>query len=184
MKKKQTVVEMDLFASTDFGEELQETEFVKTVPQTEEDAEISAQTDKSTMIYQQQTLSGEVENTVTSNGIAQLFLRLSHSQFRCSFYLNQKDKDIIAAKGLPTIREHARQIIAKRLAPAVIPNDGKQTPMRHGTSPVFIAQHATACCCRGCLEKWHRIPKGRALTPAEQAYVVEVIMHWIESKLS
>ena len=184
MKKQQTVIEMDLFSPSDFGEEMQEKELVKTVQQTEEAAEFSAQmNDKSPQVDQQQTASDETENTVMSSGIAQLFLRLSHSQFRSRFYLNQKDKDIIAAKGLPTIREHARQIIAKRLAPAVIPNDGKQTPMRHGTSPVFIAQHATACCCRGCLEKWHNIPKGRALTPAEQAYVVEVIMHWIESKI-
>ncbi len=114
--------------------------------------------------------------------IPSLFLRLSQSRFRASFYLNQKDKEIIAKKGMATIREHARQIIAKRLAPAVIPNDGKQTPMRHGTSPVFIAQHATGCCCRGCLEKWHHIPKGRALTKEEQEYVVEIIMHWIEKK--
>ena len=121
---------------------------------------------------------------VSDETIASLFLRLSHSKFRSSFYLNQKDKEIIAKKGMATIREHARQIIAKRLAPAVIPNDGKQTPMRHGTSPVFIAQHATGCCCRGCLEKWHHIPKGRALTSEEQTYVVEVIMHWIESKYS
>ena len=119
---------------------------------------------------------------VSDETIASLFLRLSHSKFRSSFYLNQKDKEIIAKKGMATIREHAHEIIAKRLAPAVIPNDGKQTPMRHGTSPVFIAQHATGCCCRGCLEKWHHIPKGRALTSEEQEYVVEVIMHWIESK--
>ena len=56
--------------------------------------------------------------------------------------------------------------IRKRLAPAVIPNDGKQTPMRG--HPVFIAQHATGCCCRGCFEKWHRIPAGRELTDEEQ----------------
>ena len=131
------------------------------------------------------TTSDNVESHhVSDETIASLFLRLSHSKFRSSFYLNQKDKEIIAKKSLATIREHARQIIAKRLAPAVIPNDGKQTPMRHGTSPVFIAQHATGCCCRGCLEKWHHIPKGRALTSDEQEYVVEVIMHWIESKYS
>lgn len=151
---KQKPVEMDLFAPEDFGEEKQN----------------------------QHLTPGASEPLVDASSIASLFLRLSHSKFRSSFYLNQKDKDIIAKKGLPTIREHARQIIAKRLAPAVIPNDGKQTPMRHGTSPVFIAQHATGCCCRGCLEKWHHIPKGRALTMAEQEYVVEVIMHWIESK--
>lgn len=37
---------------------------------------------------------------------------------------------------------------------------------------VFIAQHATACCCRGCLYKWHGIPVGRELTAEEQKYVV------------
>ena len=63
------------------------------------------------------------------------------------------------------------------LAPAVIPNDGRQTPMRG--HPVFIAQHATACCCRKCLEKWHRIPAGRELSAAEQRYVVAVLMAWI-----
>lgn len=123
------------------------------------------------------------EYHVSDDEISSLFLRLSHSKFRSSFYLNQKDRDIIETKGLDTIREHAQQIIAKRLAPAVIANDGKQTPMRHGTSPVFIAQHATGCCCRGCLEKWHHIPKGRALTTDEQSYIVEVIMQWIKKKM-
>jgi hypothetical protein len=55
-------------------------------------------------------------------------------------------------------------------------NDGKQTPMRG--HPVFIAQHATATCCRGCLEKWHAIP-GRALSEPEQRYMVQVIHRWL-----
>ncbi len=108
-----------------------------------------------------------------------LFERLAKSTFRSGFYLNAKDRAIIADKGIDTIRLHARQIIARRLAPAVIPNDGRQTPMRHGTSPVFIAQHATGCCCRGCFEKWHGIPRGRALTADEQDYAVAVVMEWI-----
>lgn len=112
--------------------------------------------------------------------LTQLFDRLAKSSFRSSFYLNAMDRDIIADKGIDTIRQHARQIIARRLAPAVIPNDGRQTPMRHGTSPVFIAQHATGCCCRGCFEKWHGIPKGRALTNDEQDYAVAVVMEWIK----
>lgn len=68
-----------------------------------------------------------------------------------------------------------------RLAPAVIPNDGKQTPMKG--HPVFLAQHACACCCRGCLEKWHGIPKGRELTGEEQEYVVDVLMTWIDRQM-
>lgn len=114
--------------------------------------------------------------------INELFARLGKSAFRSRFYLNAADRAIIAAKGIDTIRQHARSIVASRLAPAVIPNDGRQTPMRHGTSPVFIAQHATACCCRGCFEKWHGIPRGRALTPEEQEWAVEVIMKWIVAR--
>ena len=60
----------------------------------------------------------------------QLFEHLANSQFRSSFHLKQKDIDYINAKGLDTIRQHARDFIAKREAPAYIPNDGKQIPMR------------------------------------------------------
>ena len=161
MKRKERAMELDLFAASDFGENAKEA--------------MSSSADVIDV--------DEEDKSVMSSDIASLFLRLSQSKFRSSFYLNQKDRDIVAEKGLATIREHARQIIAKRLAPAVIPNDGRQTPMRHGTSPVFIAQHATGCCCRGCLEKWHHIPKGGALTGSEQAYVVNVLMHWIEKNI-
>ncbi len=106
-----------------------------------------------------------------------LFTRLSQSAFRSRFQLNAADKQYINDKGMDTIRSHAKDLIAKRLAPAVIPNDGKQTPMKG--HPVFIGQHATGTCCRGCLEKWHGIPKGRELTAEEQAYVVDTLMQWI-----
>lgn len=108
-----------------------------------------------------------------------LFDRLAKSEFRSSFYLNVKDKEYIREKGWDKIEQGAREIIAKRLAPAVIPNDGKQTPMRHGIFPPFIAQHATGCCCRGCLQKWHGIEKGRQLTLKEQDYIAQVIMEWL-----
>lgn len=106
-----------------------------------------------------------------------LWKRLSQSKFRSSFSLKANDRSYVSEKGMEKVREHACDFIRKRLAPAEIPNDGKQTPMRG--HPVFVAQHATATCCRGCLEKWHRIPKGRKLTEAEQEYVVNVIMEWI-----
>ncbi len=106
-----------------------------------------------------------------------IFERLAKSTFRSRFKLKEKEKQYIKEKGIDKIRSHAEDFISKRLAPADIPNDGKQTPMRG--HPVFIAQHATATCCRGCLEKWHKIPKGRELTQAEQKYVVDIIMEWI-----
>lgn len=79
------------------------------------------------------------------------------------------------------IRKHAEDFITKREAPAYIPNDGKQTPMRG--HPVFIAQHATATCCRECIRKWHKIQPGRELSQVQQEYLVDVIMTWIEREL-
>lgn len=108
----------------------------------------------------------------------ELFAALGRSRFRSSFQLNTHDSHYLHAKGLPVIQDHARDFIAKRLAPALIANDGKQTPFRG--HPVFVAQHATACCCRGCLQKWHLIPAGRALHADEQEYVLQVLMRWLE----
>ena len=111
----------------------------------------------------------------------QLFERLAQSPFRSKFRLSAKDKAYIQEKGMATIRSHAQDFVAKRLAPAVIPNDGKQTPMRG--HPIFVAQHATGCCCRGYFAKWHHIPADRALTAEEQQYAVSVLMKWIEKHL-
>jgi hypothetical protein len=111
---------------------------------------------------------------------AQLFERLSNSKFRSSFHLKQKDIDYINEKGMDTIRDHARDFIAKREAPAVIPNDGKQTPTKG--HPVFVAQHATATCCRECIRKWHKLQPGRELSGVQQDYLVDVIMTWIEKE--
>ena len=110
-----------------------------------------------------------------------LFERLDRSDFRRGFHLGAKDRAYIAEKGLDVIQLHAEDFVAKRLAPAFPHNDGSQTPMRG--HPVFRAQHATACCCRGCFEKWHHIPAGRPLTEKEQEYAVSVLMSWIRREL-
>lgn len=107
-----------------------------------------------------------------------LFEALGKSTFRSRFKLKEKDKEYLEKKGLETIKSHAKDFISKRIAPSVISNDGKQTPMRG--HPVFVAQHATATCCRGCIEKWHKIPKGIELSQEQQEYLVSVIMEWIK----
>ena len=104
--------------------------------------------------------------------------KLKRSKFRSGFHLSEKDIEYIDERGLDLIRSHAADFVSKRLAPAVIPNDGKQTPMRG--HPVFVAQHACACCCRGCLNKWYRVPQGSALTENEQDRIVRLLMTWIE----
>lgn len=107
--------------------------------------------------------------------------KLSKSSFRSRFKLKEKERLYIKEKGIDTIQRHAKDFIKKRLSDSSPKNDGKQTPMKG--HPVFIAQHATATCCRGCLSKWHRIPQGRELTEKEQAYIVEVIMTWIQNQM-
>lgn len=111
----------------------------------------------------------------------EVFAALSNSAFRSKFHLQGKDITYLYTKGLPTVIDHAKDFIAKRLAPAMPAKDGKQTPFRG--HPVFVAQHATACCCRGCLEKWHRIPKGRPLTSEEAAYIVNVLERWLGEEM-
>ena len=103
--------------------------------------------------------------------------RLSKSKFRSSFHLRKYMIDYINDKGLDKIKEHAYDFINTRLKPKDIPNDGKQTPMKG--HPVFIAQHACACCCRGCLYKWHHIEKDRELSSDEVDYIVNLLMKWI-----
>ena len=107
--------------------------------------------------------------------------RLKSSKFRASFHLSGRDKAYIDERGLPVIRKHCEDFIRERLAPAVIPNDGKQTPMRG--HPVFVAQHACACCCRSCLRKWYNVKMGTALTESQQNKIVNLLMAWIENEL-
>src|SRR3954469_2217014 len=107
---------------------------------------------------------------------------LARQPFRARFHLRGRDAATVELRGMDVVRRHAAELLAKRLAPAAPHKDGKQTPYRG--HPVFVAQHATATCCRGCLARWHGIPKGRELTGAEQAYAVDVICRWIAADLA
>lgn len=108
----------------------------------------------------------------------EILYRLSKSKFRSSFKLNEKDKTYIKEKGMEKIKSHAYDFIEKRLKEENPKNDGKQTPMKG--HPVFIAQHATATCCRSCLEKWHHIKQNKKLTEEEVNYIVKIIIEWIK----
>jgi predicted Fe-S protein YdhL (DUF1289 family) len=110
----------------------------------------------------------------------ELFDALSRSAFRQRQRLGLREAAYVSERGMDSVLVHARDIVGTRLAPAEPAKDGKQTPFKG--HPVFIAQHATATCCRGCLEKWHQIPKGRELTPEEQDYVVSVLARWLREQ--
>lgn len=103
---------------------------------------------------------------------------IGRQPFRAKFHLRGRDRATAILRGPSAIRAHAHDLIAQRLAPAFPRNDGKQTPYRG--HPVFVAQHATATCCRSCLFKNHGIEPGVELTDEQREYVVDVICRWIE----
>lgn len=107
---------------------------------------------------------------------------IARHPFRAKFRLRGRDRATAELNGPATIRRHASELITKRLAAAEPYKDGRQTPYRG--HPVFVAQHATATCCRTCLLRWHQIPRGRELTSGEQAYLVDVIFRWIQREMT
>lgn len=113
--------------------------------------------------------------------IEETLAKLKTSSFRANFHLTKADREYVKEKGIEVIRAHASDFIKTRIAPAVIPNDGKQTPTKG--HPVFKAQHACACCCRGCLEKWYHVPKGVELTEVQQVKIVNLLMAWIDKEM-
>ncbi len=115
-------------------------------------------------------------NTLINNKL----LELSKSKFRSSFHLRKYMINYIDEKGMDTIKKHTIDFIEQKLSSAYPINDGRQTPMK--AHPTFIAQHACACCCRSCLEKWHHIPKGRKLSRNEKNYIYLLLITWIENE--
>ncbi|MFA5038216.1 MAG: DUF4186 domain-containing protein [Candidatus Omnitrophota bacterium] len=115
------------------------------------------------------------------HGYDAILWKVSRSKFRRGFHLQAGDLTYARRKDPGEISLHARQFVLKRLAPAKPKNDGRQTPFRG--HPVFVAQHATATCCRGCLATWHKIPKGKELTQGQQEFIVGLIMEWIKREV-
>ena len=110
----------------------------------------------------------------------ELLYKLSKSKFRSSFHLRKYMIDYINEKGMDTIKKHTVDFINQKISSAYPINDGHQTPMKG--HPTFIAQHACACCCRSCLQKWHHIPKGKELSRNEKNYIYLLLTKWIEQE--
>ncbi len=118
-------------------------------------------------------MDGRIKRTLDS---------LGKSTFRSKFRLKEKDLVYLREKGFGTVRSHAFDFVNSRIALRFPKNDGKQTPMKG--HPAFVAQHATATCCRGCIQKWHGIGKGKPLTRGEVDFFVDLIMVWIEKQMT
>jgi hypothetical protein len=111
------------------------------------------------------------------NDLEEVFRRLAGSAFRRKFRLQGKELAYLQTWGLPHVMKQAADLLRKRVGPAVIANDGRQTPWRN--HPVFVAQHATGTCCRGCIFKTYDIAAGHSLTEEELALLLSAIERWL-----
>ena len=100
--------------------------------------------------------------------------------FSFRFSLGEKQLESMESRDWETILSHVTDFINQRLAFAKLKTDGRQKPMKG--HPVFVAQHATATCCRGCLAKWHGIASGRELDIHQVAHLLDVMRYWLEGE--
>ena len=88
-------------------------------------------------------------------------------------------------KGRIELRQSARKQIARAVASPNHPRQGQQT-LRE-TNPhanaIHYAQHATASCCRKCLEEWHGIPMDRDLSDRELDYLTDLAMLYVVARV-
>ena len=110
------------------------------------------------------------------------FARFVKSKFRSRFHLSATERDLVREKGEAAIRSHCEEFVRTRIAPKQPVNDGRQTPMRG--HPVFVAQHACACCCRDCMAKWWRVPRGVEIPASRQRGIVDFLMAWIGREMA
>lgn len=99
--------------------------------------------------------------------------------------ISQKAVNHARRKGKINMRATAEKRIRTSVGSAEPPYDGIQTPREYSdkANAIHYAQHATACCCRKCMEYWHNIPLGQALTDEEIGYFTDLVMLYINERL-
>lgn len=114
------------------------------------------------------------------------FEQLRHELIRHHFWhvpFDQKAINHAIRKGRINLYEAAHQRIATSVGRSRDdnPRDGRQTGFTDNT--LFYAQHATASCCRTCIEYWHGIPADRGLADGEVEYLTELVTRYLDERL-
>jgi hypothetical protein len=119
----------------------------------------------------------DVENTVAS--LERELIR--HQYWHQS--IDEKALNHAMRKGLSGLQEAAEHRLRKYVGPprAELFRDGFQTPL--SGNAIYYAQHATATCCRKCIEAWHGIDRERSLTDQELGYMTKLVMHYIKKRM-
>ena len=115
------------------------------------------------------------------------FEALKYEMIRHHFWhvdIDQKAVNYARRKGVFGLEIAIRSRLRNSVGIANNPYDGRQTPMEGSGNPIHYAQHATASCCRKCIDYWHGIPQKRALTDDEIEYFGEMAMLYILERIS
>ena len=94
---------------------------------------------------------------------------------------DQKALDHASRKGRRQLYNGVKQRLRTSVGKAVPFRDGTQTPMSGNV--LYYAQHATATCCRTCINYWHGLPRGRPLTESELDYLESLITRFLDDRL-
>jgi len=95
--------------------------------------------------------------------------------------IDQKAINHALRKGKPQLHFAAENRLRRCVAKPENYREGHQTPKQGNI--IFYAQHATACCCRNCMEYWHNIPMGIQLSDPQINYFVELIMLYATAQM-
>lgn len=112
------------------------------------------------------------------------FQCLKHELIRHVYWhveIDEKARLGALKRGRAGVWERIPRRLAQSVGKAEPFRDGMQTPK--GGDVLYYAQHATASCCRTCIEYWHGIPKGRPLTEDEIGYLGGLIERYLDDRL-
>lgn len=115
--------------------------------------------------------------------IATTFGELSREWIRHTFFeapFDERSKRQAKQLGLEALKAQVRPLLEKKIGKEKIFRDGTQT--KKEGSAIFYAQHATATCCRKCLEYWYGIARKRKLTKAELDFCENLVVAYIDMR--
>ncbi|NVM29287.1 MAG: DUF4186 family protein [Candidatus Helarchaeota archaeon] len=106
--------------------------------------------------------------------------------FRRRYWARRIDKKLLEPlleKELSEIEKKVENRIRKYVNKKFNDNpwDGRQTPLEGNL--IYFAQHATASCCKKCIEEWHGINRNELLTEEQIKYLVGLIMVYFENRM-
>ena len=117
---------------------------------------------------------------------AEATFRYMRTEFiRHHFWHVEIDEGALAharGKGMIAIRGSVGTRLSQSIGRAKPFWDGMQTPFQGRV--VYYAQHATATCCRRCVEEWHGIPRGRPLTENELGYLEYLVTRYLDERVT